>query len=242
MTKLETNSGFSIVEALLVLVAVGILVFVGWYVYHARQSADKNYTTANSSTVPTYKKKVSTKKTALTPNPYTGWKSATLVYEKISYKYPSNWTLMDKSSSSNDCVKPGSDLVYLTSPTNEQVVLQTGLNCIGDAGATTFGSDNMTTMGQSMFLVYENSTNPTGPSPTSPDWACLAPTANPSTPLAFETKNIQSTDNDSPVSSFCYYPYDYSSLTGTAPTESVSSIQSSNDFTTAKLIFESMTY
>jgi Tfp pilus assembly protein PilV len=60
MKKHDSNLGFSVVEALLILVVVGILGFTGWYVYHAKQTSDKNYSAASESTVPTYKKKATT--------------------------------------------------------------------------------------------------------------------------------------------------------------------------------------
>ena len=57
MTKLRQNQhGFSGVEAVLLLVVVGIIGFTGVYVWHAKNSADKTLT-ANNSTVPVFKKK-----------------------------------------------------------------------------------------------------------------------------------------------------------------------------------------
>ncbi|HUB93141.1 MAG TPA: hypothetical protein VMB52_01415 [Verrucomicrobiae bacterium] len=91
MTGNESNSGFSIVEALLILVIIGILGFTGWYVYHAKQASDKNYSTANSSTVPIYKKKVATKTTA-TANPYAGWKTFCSSVTNACFKYDPTWT------------------------------------------------------------------------------------------------------------------------------------------------------
>jgi Tfp pilus assembly protein PilV len=43
------QKGFSIVEALLILVVLGLLGFTGWFVYHAKQSSDKSYSTAANS-------------------------------------------------------------------------------------------------------------------------------------------------------------------------------------------------
>jgi hypothetical protein len=47
-TKLN-NEGFSTVEALLLVVIVAIIVFVGWFVYHSNQQANKTIDTANQS-------------------------------------------------------------------------------------------------------------------------------------------------------------------------------------------------
>lgn len=81
MTRFKNSQGFSAVEALLILVVVGILGFTGWFVYHSKQAADKSLTTTNS-TVPTYKKRTSTNTKATT----------TLSKQNgYSFSYPSAW-------------------------------------------------------------------------------------------------------------------------------------------------------
>ena len=63
MGKMNKNqSGFSAVEALLILIIVGILGFTGYFVWHAKQSADKSLT-PNNSTTPVIKKKTTTNQT-----------------------------------------------------------------------------------------------------------------------------------------------------------------------------------
>src|SRR5689334_13162813 len=47
--RTANQKGFSVVEALLILVVLGILGFTGWFVYHAKQSSDKNYSAASTS-------------------------------------------------------------------------------------------------------------------------------------------------------------------------------------------------
>ena len=71
---------------------LGILGFTGWYVYHVKQASDKNYSTSASLTVPTYKKKSTTKASAASADPYAGWASYTSKLEGIAIKYPSDWT------------------------------------------------------------------------------------------------------------------------------------------------------
>ncbi|HUB93432.1 MAG TPA: hypothetical protein VMB52_02925 [Verrucomicrobiae bacterium] len=68
MTKYDTNMGFSVVELLLILVVVGILGFTGWYVYHAEQTSDKDYSAATNSTVPTFKRRLSNPTIATGPS------------------------------------------------------------------------------------------------------------------------------------------------------------------------------
>lgn len=90
--KKTNQKGFSIAEALLILVVIGILGFTGWFVYHAKQTSDKNYSAA-SQTVPTYKKKTDAISTA---NKYVGWKSYSSSNGLgLSFKYPASWTISE---------------------------------------------------------------------------------------------------------------------------------------------------
>jgi uncharacterized protein HemX len=56
----QDESGFSPVESLLVIVIVAILGFVGWYVYHAQQTANKSLNATASSTTPHFAKDTKT--------------------------------------------------------------------------------------------------------------------------------------------------------------------------------------
>jgi hypothetical protein len=47
--KKSNQSGFAAIEAVLILVVVAILGFTGWFVWHAKQNADKSLNAANSS-------------------------------------------------------------------------------------------------------------------------------------------------------------------------------------------------
>jgi type II secretory pathway pseudopilin PulG len=63
----KTQRGFSAVEALLLVIIIGMLVGVGWYVWHSQKQVDKTYSqTANSSVSP--KSKKSTNSAALDSN------------------------------------------------------------------------------------------------------------------------------------------------------------------------------
>ena len=90
--KKINQSGFSIIEALLILVVIGILGFTGWYVYHTKQAANKNYSVAARSTVPTYTKKTTAKAPVQkTVNSYTGWTQYCSSLTKLCVNYPQNW-------------------------------------------------------------------------------------------------------------------------------------------------------
>jgi len=60
MARQNTDLGFSVIEVLLILVVVGVFGFAGWYVYHAKQASDKNYSSANNSSTLSYKNKPAT--------------------------------------------------------------------------------------------------------------------------------------------------------------------------------------
>jgi len=109
MTKPNSDSGFSVVEVLLILVIVGILGFTGWYVYHAKQISNKNYS-ANSSIVPAYKKKTSTD-TPASIDPYSGWKQYCSDAGSACFKYPTTW-----SASPSESEDPNISGLTLTSP------------------------------------------------------------------------------------------------------------------------------
>jgi cytoskeletal protein RodZ len=66
MTKGKSDSGFGLVEGLLILVVVGILGFTGWFVWHSKQTADK--TLVVNSTAPSFKKQTKTTTSAPTAN------------------------------------------------------------------------------------------------------------------------------------------------------------------------------
>lgn len=81
------QSGFSAVDGLLLLVIIGVIGFIGWYVYHAQQNANKNYTQTSRGN-PIFKK---TTKKKVTTAPYAGWTTYNSKDGKISLKYPKTW-------------------------------------------------------------------------------------------------------------------------------------------------------
>ncbi len=85
MKKLN-KSGFTAIEALLIVVIAGILIVTGWYVWKQKN----NSTTSNSqsstlsSTPEVYKRTTSVPK---------DWKTYTNKTYKISFSYPASWTI-----------------------------------------------------------------------------------------------------------------------------------------------------
>jgi len=63
-TKTSNQTGFSAVEALLILVIVGMIGGTGYYVWHATQNSDKLLSANSDSTTVTHKKKAAVDETA----------------------------------------------------------------------------------------------------------------------------------------------------------------------------------
>lgn len=90
MGKISKNqNGFSAVEAVLILVILGIVGFTGYFVWHAKQNTDKSLA-SNNSTTPIIKKK--TPASIQSADPYAGWSGCSDTSEGLSFKYPSAWT------------------------------------------------------------------------------------------------------------------------------------------------------
>src|SRR4051812_21431240 len=102
----------------LVIVAVSVLsvialagaVYSAFTWQHNRQLSDD--LTAKNKQIADLKKQDSTagKPTTSPVDPYTGWQSATLKYEKVSLKYPSTWNVTNtsKPGGSTGDITPGS--------------------------------------------------------------------------------------------------------------------------------------
>lgn len=161
MTKRDTNLGFSIVEALLILAVVGILGFTGWYVYHAKQTSNKDYSAAASATVPTYKKKTSTK-TTTTANPYNGWNTYTVASTGLTFKYPANWTMRNNALCTTDSYiyhleAPESELSTAGAPPVNELVTGYDLDIIVGTAASTGAGCNPISSRQGVVMGAQSS-------------------------------------------------------------------------------------
>jgi len=88
----KNEKGFAALEAVLVVIILGILGFTGWFVLNAKQNADKSLS-SNTSATPVIKPGKAN------DDAYAGWKTYTLKNEKLTFKYPSNWNIQYESSS-----------------------------------------------------------------------------------------------------------------------------------------------
>jgi hypothetical protein len=81
----KNQKGFSAVEGLLILVIAGLIGFVGWYVWQAKNNADDNLSSATETSNST--------QNITNASPYYGWKIYTSQNEKFSFKYPKDWKI-----------------------------------------------------------------------------------------------------------------------------------------------------
>lgn len=118
----KNQKGFSAIETILVLIIVILIAAVGWLVYKDRRKPA--VTSAKSSTA---KSGSAQTKPA---DPYAGWKTYTLTYEKLTFRYPATWTLQDSSASQG--LTPNADNVTLKAADGYQVSLDDGWDGSGD--------------------------------------------------------------------------------------------------------------
>jgi len=83
---MQKDHGFTLIEALLVLVIVGMLGGTGWYVYRAHNNAQNSYANADNANLSTTIKK----KKSPPPVQMKEYKDTNYGY---SFEYPSSWTL-----------------------------------------------------------------------------------------------------------------------------------------------------
>ena len=140
---MKNQKGFTLIEGLLILVIVGILGFTGWYVWRAKDNADKTYTASES--MPTK-----------SSNPYAGW----IVYLdknfKFSLSHPEGYTVNKACVYSDVCKSPDYDSieVHKTAVPSEAPIFYVqfikGLNVLTKSSV----SENMGTGYGSALDVY----------------------------------------------------------------------------------------
>jgi uncharacterized protein (UPF0333 family) len=237
----NNNKGFTLVEVLLLIV---VLILVGGLGYLGYKQVNKKSTASTSST------NAKTAKTAAV-DPYAGWNTGTLKYEKLSFKYPSNWTLADDSmpysSTPEDlrCLKPGWDLITLTSPHGSKVTMGgPKLSCGGGGyagGQISFaGHESIKFAGSDIFIVYPYDDDGTGNTTTSVTRAFLSEAAMPDSIVGsiiggVTTKNITSAYEPGKSTNYTY-------IYNNANNKSYAAMQADPDLALAKKIFESTSY
>lgn len=92
----KNDRGFGVVEALLVLVIVGILAFTGWFVWNAKQNADKSLDTATASA----QKQAEVKEAIAIP---ADWQWFISNDKTVKFAYPKTWgNLKEQTQKASD--------------------------------------------------------------------------------------------------------------------------------------------
>src|SRR5579862_4958986 len=132
ITKNQTGFGVTGMMFIVVIILLGVM---GYLVYrnHHKTTTNSNTGTTSSTSIAKQTAPATAKTLPVASDPYTGWKTGTLQFEQITYKYPASWTVKDTSEampkSANDCVYPGIDKVTLSSPTGSTINLIAGEDC-----------------------------------------------------------------------------------------------------------------
>lgn len=124
---MKKNQGFTLIEALLIFVIAGLLGGTGWYVWNARNNANKsaiNADSANSSVAKSAKKVVA--------DPTANWTAYSSKDGQFSLKYPTTWSY----NSCPDATNP----VLLMGPT-AQTVGKCNSDFVGEILVTSVSGD-----------------------------------------------------------------------------------------------------
>lgn len=242
----KNQKGFSVIEGLLILVIVGLLGFVGWYVYNTKNNTDNTLNNAASTKVATStstKKTNTTSKTSQTADPYAGWKSYTLHNEKLSFKYPSSWTLTDKSNSKSNFSNNGSvygDSVTLAASNSFDIRINAGAYpTIDTSGLGKITTETSTFTGKSALLTFYNNL---GPDSSSNLVYMVVLTANSSS--GFVSKNVVIPSDSQSATGSIDLQIVFGLTADGAPlnTESLPSVMADHNYKDAKLVFQSFSY
>jgi Tfp pilus assembly protein PilV len=127
----KNQKGFSVIEVVLLLVIIGVLGFVGWFVWSRRSKPQ----TVTTNTQPAQSLQT-------TPTSATSLKEATLPTEKLSFKYPSSWSIDNKVVKKGQ--DPGAtyeeDIATLTGTNGFTMTIASGLDRTHDAVYGSTGS------------------------------------------------------------------------------------------------------
>lgn len=113
---MKNQRGFAAFEILILVLLIGVLGFVGYRAYEARTNKD-----------------VAEEVVQVSKDSYAGWKTHSVPYEKMSFKYPSEWKLALKPVTFQDQenkMYPQNNLT-LTGPSGTQIKLSTQISGVG---------------------------------------------------------------------------------------------------------------
>jgi hypothetical protein len=104
---------------------------------------------------------------APTPDPYAGWKTFTSKYDKLSFKYPADWKLTDKSgtgdtdASGRPLHSPGQDWLELVSNSSLKISVRTGVTTydFGGPNVKSIASVPVSMLGGKYYLNFIGSSS-----------------------------------------------------------------------------------
>ncbi len=239
--------GFAHLVLPIIVAAVVVIGGTGIYVYHRDRRAKA--TTVNSSASSSGKTSTTTKTPTIT-DPYAGWTTASLQYEKMSFKYPSSWQISNTSKdeqATGGTATPGADTALLTSPTGMVVSIATGIAGIGDGDGIDSvlpGGQPISTLGGNYYLDFYTNT---AISSTDAQGACLDKATTATGAPYIASKNIRLANIIAPAADVNNPTADvvciqYQQVNGQTPEKAVSTFENDVSFNDAKLIIESLTY
>jgi len=225
----KNQKGFTVAETLLVILIITVIGFGGYYVYHTNHNTTKIASASNKTSV-------NKSQQTSTNNPYIGWNSYTLSQEKLSFKYPSSWKLINERYSRynlNGNGIPLGDNITLKTPGSWSMTISAGQQTPIDASG--LGQDyidkNITFLGQPALLVFiDNSSTNTNHVGTI---ILSKPNGN------FLAKNVPIVPNSQSSSRYIQVILETPT---TSNGLSVKTILNSQNYKNAKLVIESMNY
>lgn len=233
----------------IILALIAAAAFGGYKFEHQRAiKAEKNQQSRinslkkqiDASQKPTDNK--STGSSASTASPYAGWKTYTLKYEKLTFKYPSNWQVIDDSNGPNE--NPHTDNVDFKSPDSFNFNIIDGMKPGGDPRSLDSDSPiSVTFAGQPMYLIFSHPSMPklTNQDPNSVGSMNLL--TNPKDEYSWpKDKNVFSTSTVNGGGSNMSIHAWYQTSSGPKYFSSVQQAMNDSEYKNAKLVIESMNY
>lgn len=236
-----------LITGAIVLAAVTIAaVSYSVYTWQQNRQLSADVTTKNNQIAELQKQTAPAKTTpSTTPNqpadPYAGWQSATLKYEKASFKYPSNWTVSTGNAPGGSGTTTGTDYAKLVSPTGLNIRINAGMirtDAGGPYSGTLLSTIPIATLGGSYYLGFDAKAQPSASAATALTTAGVGVTQDNKSSWP-ESKNIVSTSG-APV--FDFISLAYFDAAGNVVPKPISVYQSDSSYNDALLIIKSLSY
>lgn len=233
MKKLQ--QGFTVIEALIIVLALAVIGFGGYKVYQNHHDKDKPASAASLKNDNCVNTGTTQQCQVSSGSPYAGWKSYTLTHEKTTFKYPNNWILTnDNAQDQNPPIDQ--DAIELKAP--DGFIMGISAQAAGGYGgddSKILSADPVTFLGQKAYLQYKSFPTKSGAFTGTIDLGDLSTSATEKYKPPVAKNNITNKDSYSQTTAFGINFF-------FAEGKSVKTAADSQDISTVKLIIESMTY